>query len=291
VGLAGGYAEQRGEPKPRLYGLANALVFSKVRARLGLDRCRFALTGAAPISKDTLEFFLSLGLPIYELYGMSECTGPATLSFPDAYRTGWVGKPVEGTELRIAADGEILVRGHHVFLGYLKDEHATRETIDEDGWLHTGDVGEIDADGYVRITDRKKELLITAGGENVAPQLVEGLLKSIPVVAQAVVVGDRQKYLAALLTLDPERVVAEAQAAGSAARDVASAASCATFRAHLEKQIEKVNERLARVQTVKRFAILPAELTVDGGELTPTLKLKRKVIAKKYAEVIASMYA
>jgi long-subunit acyl-CoA synthetase (AMP-forming) len=291
VGLAGGYAEQRGEPKPRLYGLANALVFSKVRARLGLDRCRFALTGAAPISKDTLEFFLSLGLPIYEIYGMSECTGPATLSLPEAYRTGWVGKPVEGTELRIADDGEVLLRGDHCCLGYLKDEHSTRETIDEDGWLHTGDVGEMDADGFVRITDRKKELLITAGGENVAPQLVEGLLKSIPVVAQAVVVGDRQKYLAALLTLDPERVVAEAQAAGSAARDVESAASCATFRAHLEKQIEKVNERLARVQTVKRFAILPTELTVDGGELTPTLKLKRKVIAKKYADVIDSMYA
>jgi long-subunit acyl-CoA synthetase (AMP-forming) len=291
VGLRAGYAEQRGEPRPRSYGLANALVYSKVRARLGLDRCRFALTGAAPISKDTLEFFLSLGLPLYELYGMSECTGPATLSFPDAYKTGCVGKPVEGTEVRLAEDGEVLVRGDHVFVGYLKDEQGTREAIDEEGWLHTGDVGEIDADGYLRITDRKKELLITAGGENVAPQLVEGMLKSIPVVAQAVVVGDRQKYLAALLTLDPERVVAEAQAAGSSARDVVAAAACATFRAHVEKQIEKVNERLARVQTVKRFAILPNELTVEAGELTPTLKLKRKVIAQKYADVIASMYA
>jgi len=220
---------------------------------------------------------------------MSECTGPATQSLPNSYRTGWVGKPLDGTEVRIAEDGEVLVRGDHVFLGYLKDEAATRETIDEEGWLHTGDVGEIE-DGFVRITDRKKELLITAGGENVAPQLVEGLLKSIPVVAQAVVVGDRQKYLAALVTLDPERLLAEARAAGSAAHDAATAAECATFRAHLERQIEKINERLARVQTVKRFTILPSELTVDGGELTPTLKLKRKVIAQKYARQIESMY-
>jgi long-subunit acyl-CoA synthetase (AMP-forming) len=290
VGLAGGYAEQHGESKPMFYGLANALVFSKVRERLGLDRCRFALTGAAPISKDTLEFFLSLGIPLYEVYGMSECTGPATQSLPSAYHTGTVGKVLDGAEIKIADDGEILVRGRHVFVGYLKDDAATKEAVDEDGWLHTGDVGEIDADGYVRVTDRKKELLITAGGENVAPQLVEGMLKSIGVIGQAVVVGDRQKYLAALVTLDPERVVAHAEAVGSDARDVASAATCEKIRAHLEKEIDRVNERLARVQTVKRFTILPAELTVDGGELTPTLKLKRKVIAQKYAKEIASMY-
>jgi long-subunit acyl-CoA synthetase (AMP-forming) len=201
-----------------------------------------------------------------------------------------VGKVLEGAELRIAEDGEILVRGKHVFLGYLKDDAATREAKGEDGWLHTGDVGEVDQDGYVRITDRKKELLITAGGENVAPQLVESLLKSIAVVAQAVVVGDRQKYLVALLTLDPERVAAEAEAAGSSARDTPSAAVCATFRAHVEKQVEKLNERLARVQTIKRFTILPNELTVDTGELTPTLKLRRKVIVQKYAKEIESMY-
>jgi long-subunit acyl-CoA synthetase (AMP-forming) len=290
VGLRAGYAEQRGEALPMLHGLASSLVFSKVRERLGLDRCRFALTGAAPISKDTLEFFLSLGIPLYEVYGMSECTGPATQSLPNAYRTGTVGKVLDGAELRIAEDGEILVRGKHVFLGYLKDDAATREAKDEDGWLHTGDVGEVDQDGYVRITDRKKELLITAGGENVAPQLVESLLKSIAVVAQAVVVGDRQKYLVALLTLDPERVAAEAEAAGSSARDTPSAAVCATFRAHVEKQVEKLNERLARVQTIKRFTILPNELTVDTGELTPTLKLRRKVIVQKYAKEIESMY-
>ena len=291
VGMRAGLADQRGEKKPAFYGLANALVFSKLRARIGLDRCRFALTAAAPISRDTLDFFLSFGLPLYEIYGMSECTGPATQSLPEAYRTGSVGKVLDGAEIRIADDGEILIRGDHVFLGYLKDEAATRETIDADGWLHSGDVGEMDADGYVKITDRKKELIITAGGENVAPQLVESLLKSIPVVAQAVVVGDRQKYLAALVTLDPEKLETEAREAGSSARDMRAAAECDTFRAHLEKQIERVNERLARVQTVKRFTILPNELTVDGGELTPTMKLRRKIIAKKYAKEIESMYA
>ena len=290
VGLRAGYAQQRGEPLPRFYGLASALVFSKVRERIGLDRCRFAMTGAAPISKDTLEFFLGLGIPLLEVYGMSECTGPATQSLPDAYRTGAVGKVLEGAELRIAEDHEVLVRGPHVFLGYLKDESATKETIDADGWLHSGDVGELDQDGFLRITDRKKELLITAGGENVAPQLVEGLLKSIPAVAQAVVVGDRQKYLAALLTLDVERVAAEAALAGSPARDAGAASACPVFQSYVEKQIEKLNERLARVQTVKRFTILPNELTVDSGELTPTLKLRRKVIVQKYAREIEAMY-
>ncbi|HSQ66975.1 MAG TPA: AMP-binding protein [Polyangiaceae bacterium] len=290
VGLRGGYAEQRGEPRPRFYGLADRLVFSKVKERIGLDACRFALTAAAPISKDTLEFFLSLGITLYEIYGMSECTGPATLSGPGECRTGSVGLVLRGTELRIAEDGEILMRGPHVFLGYFKDEAATKEAIDAEGWLHSGDVGELDEDGFLRITDRKKELLITAGGENVAPQLVEGLLKSIPIVAQAVVVGDRQKYLAALLTLDAERLVAEAQAIGSPAREPGEAAKCAVFRAHIEKQIQVLNGRLARVQTVKRFTILPAELTVDGGELTPTMKLRRKVITAKYAREIEKMY-
>jgi len=290
VGLRGGYAQQRNEPLPRFYGLADRLVFSKVKERIGLDKCRLALTAAAPISKDTLEFFLSLGITLYEIYGMSECTGPATLSGPGECRTGSVGLTIEGTELKIADDGEILMRGPHVFLGYHKDEAATKEAIDEEGWLHSGDVGEIDKDGFLRITDRKKELLITAGGENVAPQLVEGLLKSIPIVAQAVVVGDRQKYLAALLTLDPERVVTEAQTIGSPARDPKEAATCNVFRAHIEKQIEVLNGRLARVQTIKRFTVLPAELTVDGGELTPTMKLRRKVIVAKYAREIEKMY-
>jgi long-subunit acyl-CoA synthetase (AMP-forming) len=291
VGLRGGYARQKGLALPWSYGIADKLVFSKVRARLGLDRARLCATGAAPISRSTLEFFMSLGIPILEVYGQSECTGPATVSSPERFRTGKAGWVLEGTEVKIADDGEILIRGPHVFRGYLKDPEATAAAIDEGGWLHSGDVGEFDETGFLAITDRKKELLITAGGENVSPQAVEGHLVSIPVVAQAVAIGDRRKYIAALLTLDPERVAAEAEAAGSPARDIAGAARCEVFRAHLQRQIELVNAKLARVQAVKRFAILPGELSIAGGELTPTMKLKRRVILAKYAKEIDALYA
>jgi long-subunit acyl-CoA synthetase (AMP-forming) len=290
-GLRGGYAEQRGLRRPALYGVADRVVFSKVRERLGFDRARFLGSGAAPISPDTLEYFLSLGLRILEVYGMSECTGPAAVSTAERYRTGKAGWVLPGTQIRIAEDGEILIRGPHVFKGYLKDPEATAAAIDAEGWLHSGDIGELDADGFLSITDRKKELIITAGGENISPQLVEGHLVAIPVVAQAVVIGDRQRYLAALLTLDREKVAAEASAAGSPAREPAEAASCAAFRAHLQKQIDAVNERLARVQTIKRFEILEEELTIEGGELTPTMKLKRRVIHAKYKARIEKLFA
>jgi long-subunit acyl-CoA synthetase (AMP-forming) len=249
------------------------------------------VTAAAPISKDTLEFFLSLGIPILEVYGMSECTGPGTYSPPDAYRTACAGIVIPGGEIKIADDGEVLMRGPHVFRGYFKDPESTRAALDEDGWLHSGDIGTIDGDGYLKITDRKKDLLITAGGENIAPQLIEGILKSIPVVGQAVVVGDRRQYLAALLTLDPERVAKEAQEIGSPARDAATAAECPLFKSHLQAQIDLVNEKLARVQTIKRFRIISGEFTIDGGELTPTMKIKRKVVSEKYKDEIAALYA
>jgi long-subunit acyl-CoA synthetase (AMP-forming) len=291
VGLAAGYAEQRGEARPLVLPIAKKLVFDKVRERLGLDRARICVTSAAPISKDTLEFFLGLGIPILEVYGMSECTGPATYSPPDNYRTGKCGIVLPGAELKIAEDGEVCIRGPHVFKGYLKDPEATKNAIDADGWLHSGDIGTLDKDGFLQITDRKKDLLITAGGENIAPQVLEGHLKSIPVIAQAVVVGDRKKYLGALVTLDPERVAAEAAAAGSSAKTVAEAAHCAVFKRHLQKQIDEVNSRLARVQTIKKFVIVPHEFSIDGGELTPTMKVKRKVVNEKYRAEIESMYA
>jgi long-subunit acyl-CoA synthetase (AMP-forming) len=290
-GLAAGYAEQRGEARPLLHPVAKKLVFDKVRARLGLDRARICVTSAAPISRDTLEYFLALGIPILEVYGMSECTGPATYSPPDNYRTGKCGIGLPGAELKIAEDGEICMRGPHVFKGYLKDPEATKNAIDEDGWLHSGDIGTVDKEGFVQITDRKKDLLITAGGENIAPQVLEGLLKGIPVVAQAVVVGDRRKFLAALLTLDPERVAEEAEAAGSPARTVTDAASCEVFQRHLRKQVDQVNASLARVQTIKKFTIIPQEFSIEGGELTPTMKVKRKVVGEKYRAQIEAMYA
>ena len=290
VGLAAGAAEQSGGRRPLLYPLANALVFRKVRARLGLDRARILVTSAAPIARSTLEFFLSLGLPICEVYGMSECTGPATISTPGRYHTGKAGFAFPGAELRIAEDGEICMRGRHVFRGYYKDPEGTAAALDDEGWLHSGDIGDLDSAGFLQITDRKKDLIITAGGENVAPQLVEGYLKSIPVVSQAVVVGDRQRYLGVLLTLDPARVPTDAVAAGSPARDPITAAQCERFRAYLQRHIDGVNARLARVQAVKRFEIIAGEFTVEGGELTPSLKVRRKVVAEKYATEIARLF-
>jgi long-subunit acyl-CoA synthetase (AMP-forming) len=290
TGLAGGFAEQRQAKKPLLYPLAKKLVFDKVRQRLGLDRARICVTSAAPISRTTLEFFLALGIPVLEVYGMSECTGPATFSPPDRYRTGKCGVCLPGAELKIAEDGEVCMRGKHVFKGYLKDAEATASALDSEGWLHSGDIGTIDAEGFLQITDRKKDLLITAGGENIAPQVLEGHLKGIPVVAQAVVIGDRRKYLTALVTLDPERVNVEAELAGSPARSVGDAAKCDVFRRHLETQIETVNSKLARVQSIKRFVIIATEFSIDGGELTPTMKVKRKIVNEKYRNEIESLY-
>jgi long-subunit acyl-CoA synthetase (AMP-forming) len=182
------------------------------------------------------------------------------------------------------------MRGPHIFKGYYNDPAATAEVLDAEGWLHSGDIGELDAEGFLKITDRKKELIITAGGENIAPQLVEGQIKSIGVVSQAVVIGDRRRYLSVLLTLDPEKIPSIASLAGSVARTSEQAAQCARFSAYLQREIDAVNQRLARVQTVKRFVVLPGELSVDGGELTPTMKLRRKVISEKYATEIERLY-
>jgi long-subunit acyl-CoA synthetase (AMP-forming) len=291
VGLAAGYADQQGRPRPWSYGIADHLVFQKVRARLGFDAARMLVVSAAPIAKETLDYFQSLGLPIMEVYGMSECTGPTTMSIPKRYRLGWAGCALPGTGLKLAEDGEVLMRGPHVFKGYYKNEAATRETLDEEGWLHSGDVGELDAAGFLRITDRKKELIITSGGKNIAPQHLEGKLKQIPAVSQAVAIGDRRPYVVALLSLDPARVEAEAVKAGSPARTAAEAALCPVFKAYVEKQVEETNRELARYETIKRFALLPKELSVESGELTPTLKLKRRVVLDRYKEVVDALYA
>ena len=276
---------------PLFYGLAKRLVFQTVRQRLGLDRARICATSAAPISLHTLEFFLSLGIPIFEVYGMTECTGPTTFSTPERYRTGRAGFAMPGTEVTIAQDGEILIRGDHVFLGYYRDESATKSTLDEDRWLHSGDIGDLDQDGFLSVTDRKKDLIITSGGKNVAPQPIEAQLKQIPSVASASVIGDRKNYLVALLTLDPETVASVAEAAGSAARDTYAAAESLTFKAYLDAQVAEVNKLLASYQTIKKFTVLPEPFSVEGGELTPTLKMKRKVIASKYQAEIDALYS
>ncbi|HET7788484.1 MAG TPA: AMP-dependent synthetase/ligase [Myxococcales bacterium] len=253
--------------------LADRLVLSKVRAGLGLDRARICVTAAAKMPRATLDFFDSLGLPLLDVWGMSESSGMGTANLHGARRPGTVGRPEDGVEIRIAADGEILTRGPHVFRGYYRDAAATSEALDRDGWLHTGDVGELDPDGYLRITDRKKDLLITSGGKNISPQNIEVLLGRIPGVVQAVVVGDARKYLAALIVPEaPER------------------AGDPGFVAGIGRAIEQVNGQLAHYETIKRFKVLPARFSVDSGELTPTLKLKRKVVAQKYAKEIDELF-
>jgi len=293
VGIEWGKGLQEGKSPPLLFRPADSLVFSKVRQKLGFDHCRLFFSSTAPISMDTLEFFMSLGIPITEIYGMSECTGPATLSLPRAFkfRTGWAGQAMDGTQISTAEDGEVLMRGRHVFKGYYKNKTASKEALASDGWLSSGDIGRIDDAGFLKITDRKKELIITSGGENIAPQVLEGKFKAIPAVSQVVVIGNNRKYPSALITLNPLALRQEARIAGSTATTAQEAAGCEKFNIYLQAQINKINRTLSRVQAIKRFTILPEEFSIDGGELTHTMKLKRRVVHEKYASSIEAMYA
>lgn len=283
-------AIMEGKEPPFLSALVTDKLLAKARQKLGLDRSIMQFSGAAPISRDTLEYFASVGIPIYEAYGLSETSGAATVSQPGRAKMGTVGVALNGSEVKIAEDGEILMRGGHIFKGYLKNEEATRDTIDDEGWLHTGDIGTIDEDGFIKITDRKKEILITAGGENIAPAMIEGKLKSIDLIDQAVVIGDQRKFLTALLVLDEEGLEEAAHELGSGATDMASAAQCEKFKAHVQAEMDRVNGELARVQTIKRWTLLPQPLTVENDELTPTMKLKRRVVNAHYGDLIEGMY-
>ncbi len=271
--------------------LADRLFYGKLKAQLGLDRLKVASSGAAPIGRDVVQFFWAIGVPIHEVYGQSEGTGPTTFNrpVPGERRLGTVGLPLPGVEVRIAEDGEILVRGDNVFVGYLKQPADTAEAL-QDGWLHSGDVGRFDADGFLCITDRKKDLIITAGGKNVAPQHIEALLKGIAGVGQAVVIGDRRKYLSALLTVDPEATPALAAQHGWPT-DPQALAAHAGFKAHVDAGVAAVNGQLARYETLKRWTVLPDDFTLEGGELTPTQKVKRRVVDAKYAAQIEALYA
>ena len=288
--LAAGYAAQRGEAVGLAAALADHVVLGKVRAKLGLHRVRHAASAAAPISLGTLEFFLSLGVPIFEIYGLSETSGPGTISTPGRFRTGSVGPTMPGLELRVAEDGEILMRGPNIFRGYRKDPEATAAALDAEGWFHSGDIGELSADGFLRITDRKKELLVTSGGKKIAPAPIEGRLRAIEGVGHAVLIGEQRNFVAALLTLDPVALPTLAQRLGSPAQDLAQASRCPIVRAFLSREVERVNGALARFESVRKFEVLPTEFTVDGGELTPTLKLKRKVVRQKFAARIEEIY-
>ncbi|MBT8452454.1 MAG: long-chain fatty acid--CoA ligase [Deltaproteobacteria bacterium] len=273
-------------------GLANKLVISKIKEALGLEQLQVALSGAAPISVSTLEFFASIGLPIHEGYGMTETTAFASVQPHGRPKLGTIGRPLPGVQAKIAEDGEIMLKGINMVKGYLRLPDKTAELYDSDGWMHTGDLGAIDEDGYISITGRKKDLIITAGGKNVAPAEMEGYLQSIPGVGQAVVVGDRQPYLSALIVLDPEALPElEVAAQLSGLSDVQSAARNEDVKRYIEQEMQEVcNKKVARYQTIKKIKILPSVFSVDGGELTPTLKVKRNIVNEKYAAEIAAFY-
>ena len=271
------------------YRLADRLVFRKIRAALG-GRIKFSITAAAPLDKSILEFFNAAGVLLLEGWGMTETSGGFTLNTVQNYRFGSIGRPYAGHQLRIADDGEILVKGPCIFRGYHANPEATAEALDGDGWLHTGDVGEIDADGYVYIRDRKKDLIITAAGKNIAPQAVENALKSVPCVSQVAVYGDRKPYLVALVTLDPAAVKGWAEEHDIASDDVTGIYRDPRFRAFLDEGIQRANAQLASYETVKYYEVLSEDFTVENDLLTPTLKIRRRQIHDRYRDLYESLY-
>jgi long-chain acyl-CoA synthetase len=269
---------------------ADESMFAALRAQLGLDEVVALHVGAAPTPVEVLEFFHGIGIEVGELWGMSETSGVATCNPPERIKIGTVGPPVPGVEIKLAEDGEVMVRGDSVMPGYRNMPERNAETITEDGWLLTGDIGEIDEDGYLKIVDRKKELIINAAGKNMSPANIESKLKLIPLVDQAVAIGDSRKYITALLTLDPDATAAWAKAHGKDP-DLAGLARDGELVAELERGVKEANQALARVEQVKRFKVLGAPWEPGGDELTPTMKLKRKPIADKYGDEIEALYA
>jgi long-subunit acyl-CoA synthetase (AMP-forming) len=286
--------EQAGEEVPEelaeKVAKADEEMFSHLRAHLGLDEVEACNVGAAPTPPEVIEFFHALGIPLAELWGMSETTGAGTCNPPDRIKIGTIGPPAPNVDIKLASDGEIMVKGPVVMKGYRNLPDKTKETFTDDGYLLTGDIGEFDEDGYLKIVDRKKELIITAAGKNLSPANIEARLKQIPLVSQAVAIGDKRKFISALLTLDPEAAKSWAKKNG-ADDDPAALAENEDLIAEIEKGLEEANEHLARVEQVKKFKILPADWEPGGEELTPTMKLKRKPIAEKYADEIESLYS
>jgi long-chain acyl-CoA synthetase len=285
LGLEKVRLEQAGQPVPeqlaREYAKADEAVFSNLRKMLGLDRIESINVGAAPTPREVIEFFHAIGVPLSELWGMSETTGYGTCNPPDKIKIGTVGPPGPGAEIKLADDGEVLIRGPVVTPGYRNHPEQTAEAIDADGWLHTGDVGEFDEDGYLKIVDRKKELIINAAGKNMSPANIEAKVKTAsPVIGQAIAIGDARPFNVALITLDPDVAPAYAKQHGEEA-----------LMAEVERGVAEANEQLARVEQIKKFKVLRDEWQPGGEELTPTMKLKRKPIHAKYAEEIEELYA
>ncbi|MEW6473900.1 MAG: long-chain fatty acid--CoA ligase [Actinomycetota bacterium] len=281
-----------GQPLPPELAAAweqvDAAAFANIRAMVGLDQIRIAITGAAPIPRPVLDFFLAIGVPMTEVYGLSEVTGPSNWS--RTIRPGTVGPPIPGQEMKLLEDGEVCFRGGNIFQGYLKDPERTAEVLDEEGWLHTGDIGEVDEAGYLKIVDRKKELIITAGGKNISPANLEAAIKSYPLIGQACAVGDGRPYMTALIVLDPDVAPAWAKSRGIEFSSLADLAAHPDVRAEVERCVEEANGRFSQVEKIKKFAILPTEWPPDSDELTPTMKLKRRGVLTKYADEIEKLY-
>ncbi|RHY02225.1 hypothetical protein DYB25_006211 [Aphanomyces astaci] len=309
VGAAKNEAAQfgKGGGTPCGYTIAQRLILSKVRAALGFDRCQGMLSAAAPISLETVNFFAALDIPLYELFGQSECTGPTSFSMTGAWKIGTVGRPMQGTQMQVVEDTqELIYQGRNTMMGYLKAEQITKDTIDADGWLHSGDCGKLDEDNFCSITGRIKELIITAGGENIPPVLLEDAIKEeIPLLSNAMAIGDRRKFLTAVFTL---KVVVDADGnpsdqldstalailtgLGSTATTVGEAKTCDKVKAYVETKLKKANGRAAsRAQHIQKYIILDKDFSIGGDELTATLKLKRRVVMAKYEHAIEAMYA
>ncbi len=271
------------------FGLADKLVFSKIKERTG-GRLRLFVSGGAPLAREIAEFFGAAGLLVCEGYGLTETSPVITCNSPRQMRPGTVGKPIEGVEIKIAEDGEILARGPNIMKGYFKKPEATAECIDAEGWFHTGDIGVIDADGFLAITDRKKDIIVTSGGKNIAPQPIENALKSNPLFGEVVMIGNKRNYACALVVPNFEALEKWAQAQGLSPASRAELAENPRVREHYEKLVKDLTPHLAQFEKIKKIAVLAREFTLEAGELTPTLKVKRRVVEQKYADTIAKLY-
>jgi long-chain acyl-CoA synthetase len=295
LGLKRVEAHQAGTSLPpeleEKYQEADGKLFALARAALGLDQARALVSGAAPINPDVLRFFHAIGLPIAEVYGQTEDSGPTSINRPERIKIGTVGPALPGVDVKIAADGEVLVRGGNVGPGYYKDPIATKELLDDEGWMHSGDIGELDDEGYLRITDRKKDLIITAAGKNVAPQVIENMLKYSPWVSQVVVIGDRRSYLTALITLDQEKVAQFAEQKAIPFSDFAELVQHPDIQGLVANAVAEVNSNLARVEQIKKWHVFDRDFAMEEEEVTPTLKLRRKAIIGKYEDLIEEMYS
>jgi long-chain acyl-CoA synthetase len=288
-------AEQSGDSVPEElaseYAKADELVLRKIREQLGLDQLEAVYVGAAPTPLSVLEFFHAIGIPVAELWGLSESTGSGAVNLPDRIKLGTVGQMTPGMELKLGEDGEILIRGPQIMKGYRNQPEKTAEAIDGEGWLHTGDIGELDEDGYVKIVDRKKELIITAGGKNISPANLEAKLKAHPLIGTACVIGDQRPYLTALIVLDPDVAPAWAAQQGIEAGSLEALAKDEQLLGEIQRAVDDLNSQVSKVEGVKKFTVLGQDWLPGGDELTPTMKLKRKPVSEKYASQIEAMYS